>query len=573
MLDVASPTGPSRADQLGDPIGATSVGEKISRSGRRLWRLPLGAHVVGLVFLLLLLVPLAKPWAPFQSDEGAVGVQVEALRLGGWHWDPPLARLDPHERWYPLVFSDTVGHRSYPYLKHPAYPAVLADVGRFVGIDAAFLFLGLGGVVLAACSAWRIAELYDPRAARFAFWLVALSPLLVDAYILWAHAPATGAAGIALLGALRLQRRGWSIIDVACAAGGLAVAIVLRSEGLLLAGAVLAVTGVVVLRRRGVRAAVLTTAPIAAAALFAWKSEQWWIHRIAGRGRQGSLTVRDGATAPQSYVGGRLAGAWHSLLDPGHGFSGLALLGMIAGAAWLLTRRRVDPRRAAIVLGSIGLLVVLRLAAAPTAAGAGLLVAWPVAVIGIASLRRREVRRLAAPLTIVGLYAVGVLATQYPDGGGTQHAGRFLRLATVPLATFAAIGLARLLDPLRPSELHRRPVLRTLSLVMLAPTIAGLLALATTRRDLAHGSTEVAHRASAVNVTTMEHLPRQAWRLHLPWLYAAPAALPELLAELAHDRVHEVTLFAGTAPPAIPGWTVIGSATLDSGPLVLRLVR
>ena len=159
-------------------------------------------------------------------------------------------------------------------MHHPLWPALLAGASRVLGEAVGLHALGLVGVVVAAAAAWLLAAEIDPRASRGAFWLVAASPVAVNGLILWAHAPSAAAAGVALLAAVRLGRDGPTVGRLVSLALAVVAGVLLRSEGLLLAGAV-AVTMVIVARR--VR--LVTALPLVAGAV-AWLAERRWVAGI-----------------------------------------------------------------------------------------------------------------------------------------------------------------------------------------------------------------------------------------------------------------------------------------------------
>src|SRR5690606_2052230 len=77
----------------------------------------------------------------------------------------------------------------------------------------------------------------------------------------------------------------------------------------------------------------------------------------------------------------------------------------------------------------------------------GILAACPVLAAGLAALRWQRLEPDRRALAVfVGAYAGAVIATQYPQGGGTEWGGRFLApvlVAGVALAVPALVGLAR----------------------------------------------------------------------------------------------------------------------------------
>ena len=268
---------------------------------RRLWQAPLWAHVAALGVLLVLLFPLMRPASSFTSDEGAYALQVKALEHGSWAYDYRAAPLDPQGRAFPVILSDGGPSGYYPYVRHPAYPLLLDAATRLVGWTVGLHLVNLLGVLGAAAAAWLLAGELDARLRRPAFWLMAGGPVLVNGFIIWAHAPSAALGGFALVGAARVARRGITPALAVGTAAAVVGSVLLRSEGLLLAVALAIVLAAVRLERTrrpgpGVAAFGLVAGPAAIAAL----AERRWIlvdHRrfVPGRGRPG----RHGVVVPR----------------------------------------------------------------------------------------------------------------------------------------------------------------------------------------------------------------------------------------------------------------------------------
>ena len=92
--------------------------------------------------------------------------------------------------------------------------------------------------------------------------------------------------------------------------------------------------------------------------------------------------------------------------------------------------------------------VVRAWGSAPRAMASGLLGAWPVSAL---ELRGRRILVAPAPTTdsslaSPGLAALGVIITQYDEGGGHDWGGRFLMPLVPVLAVFAAEGIRSFVD-------------------------------------------------------------------------------------------------------------------------------
>lgn len=166
-----------------------------------------------LTYLALLVGVLASlpAGSSFSSDDGAYGGQVAALRQGSWAVERPLPVVaEEHEGWLNTAITP---EGPLPYTTSPAYIAVLDAVVRAMHGEAtsdeqaSSLHLGLHLVpalaaVVAAATAWLVAQRFHPPSAPLAFWVLALGPTLVNATTLWAHTLATALGGIAVLALL-----------------------------------------------------------------------------------------------------------------------------------------------------------------------------------------------------------------------------------------------------------------------------------------------------------------------------------------------------------------------------------
>jgi hypothetical protein len=465
-----------------------------------------------------------RPTSAFTSDEGAYALQVAALENGSWAYDYRAAPLDPEGRAFPVVLSDGGPDGYYTYVKHPAYPVLLQASSRLVGRTLGLHLFNLLGVVGAAVAAWLLAGELDPRLRRPAFWLAAGGPVLVNGFIIWAHAPSAALAGLALAAAARIARRGvtpWTALAMTTALAG---GVLLRSEGLLLA---------------------------AGPALLVAVIERWWISSIVGGSYAG--VAGQGSTS-SSFLDTRLTAAWHVLfkgwfIDAGAGLPVLATLAVVAGGGFVALRR---PGRGLTVVVAVAVaLLAVRFVAHPHDPVTGLLSAWPLAVLGVLLFRWRDAGPVAWLLGgTVGLFTLATLATQYPEGGGLEWGGRYLSPALVPLAVLAAAGLARAVAGV--SEAERR---RTVALLAALGMTTAVFSLATAgalraREDRIVAAVE--RHPSPVMVTTRPALPRLAWRAgdRLNWMLTTEAGLPDLLASLRAQGVAEVGVVAGGHVPA-----------------------
>lgn len=517
---------------------------------RRAWGAPLWAHVGALALLLAVVLPFMSPQSAFTSDEGAYALQQRALAEGSWAYDYPAGELDPDGRYFPLNQADRGTDAFYPYVKHPAYPLLLRGSTSLLGEALGLHLPALLGVLGAAVAAWLLAAQLDPRLRRPAFWLAASGPVLVNGYLLWAHSLSAALAGFALVGAVRLARadpgegvRGF-LLSIAGVAGCLVAGVLLRSEGLLFAGAVAAAVAVTRFRSAGARQAALVFALLAGPAALAELAERAWARAIVGT-QVGGLGVRGGTS---SFLSGRIEGGWHDLFQ-GHlvrssaGLPVVLAMGIIAGLGFVALRRwSANSRRdlsLALVAGAV--LYVLRLRWYPMDPVTGLFAAWPVALLGLLLFRWRGSGAIGRVLALtVGLFTMAVVATQYAGGGGAEWGGRFFSPLTVPLAVLAVAGLDRALAAApRP---QRRQLTGMIAAVAALTAVVGLASVGRVRLVQDRMVEAAARNAAPVTVTTFPGLARVAWRTaeSVKWMHAEEEDLTTLLESLHRQGVEEV---------------------------------
>ncbi|HZN12669.1 MAG TPA: hypothetical protein VFB78_00240 [Acidimicrobiales bacterium] len=516
----------------------------------RLWSRPLWMHAVALGVVLVCVVPIVGVHASLSADEGAAIVQARTLsRDGRWLRPHPLSAVDPDGRMYPLENSGEGPAGIAPFVRHPLYALMLAAADRVGGI-AAMVLLSIAGTLGAATTAARLAGRRNASLARPSLWAVGLaSPLVFDSYLVIAHALGAALAGGAMLAALAfLDRRRWPALVTAAAA--VAVTVLLRSEGVLFGGALAAVVGVSAWRRsRAV--AVVSAAAIAGAAAIAYLGEAAWQAAILG-GRGSAAGLPDAS-------GSRLAAFTATWLSPGAGPRRLGeaalVVMLIVSVAAAVELRRGRARTATALAAAAAGLAVVRLLAGPADVIPGLLVAFPLVAIGLVATRRLD--PLAA---VAGLFALGVLATQYGRGGTTEWGGRYFALG-LPIAVPVFVG-----------AVHERLVLLarnarlaiTAALCIQAAALA-IVAVASLRvgHQLTAGVVDAAARApssrNAVVLTGNGAVPRLAWSLldRQRWLLVQDVDVRTLGRRLRDARIDEVTVvdpIADTRLRSLPGY-------------------
>ncbi|MDP1819645.1 MAG: hypothetical protein Q8K58_07080 [Acidimicrobiales bacterium] len=513
-----------------------------ARWARRLGGAPLWAHALALAGVLLVVGQLLGP-GTYSADEGAAIIEARSLAEGeGWIVEHPLPDADPTGARYPLELSEWGERGTAPYAKHPLYPVLLAVADRVGGVRAMVALSALG-TAAAAMVAAALGRRLRAGIEQPTLWVVGLaSPLLFGSTWVIAHNLGAAAVGAALVAALRAGERAdprWSLV----AAGLLGVALALRTEAVVVAGALVLVALVQALRGRGGAWAWTAGAAVAAVLVTRW-----------AEGRAHSAILGESRPAPRSpsaagdgsLVGDRWAGFVQTWLRPGGGTGAallLAALALFGFVTWKVARgehERVLVRRFAVVAAA---LVVVRALLLPADAVPGLLVAFPLLWVGIALAPRglvtdRSGRNVAVGLAgVSGVAALGILATQYRAGGTAEWGGRYFAVLLPLVTPLAVAGLAE-----RAARIDARSR-RVLGGSLLAATAAlSLLAMREVRggRERSERAVDAIEQAVAglpvpVILATEGAVPRTAWRTfpEQRWLLvdpADPAVVPDLLA-------------------------------------------
>jgi hypothetical protein len=543
------------ATQLSPPVvvGAALIPDENDRTrgrGRRLL-----VHVVVYAMALLAFMPFMRVNTGWSVDEGLYVYQVRALQQGDWNLNYWASSIDPDGRWFPLNRNEQHGDSYYPFIKSPAYPALMYGATRLLGEAVGLHILPLAGALLTAVAAWLLASLVDRRAAPYAFWLAALGPVVVNAYAVWAHALSAGVAGLTAYVAIRavqdrLSAR-WLLSLVVGAAGG----VLLRSEGLLFAAALAAVfvtVGAIRFARRYPRAltAVVLAGVIGIAALGANRLEGRWIGSFSGQVTAKSDYVSGGDTP---YLAGKIEGATHVLAGVNY-FEGreepltdakmlLTMVATLLAGVALARRSRRAGNVAIAALGVVILLLGLRFLGPPDTAP-GVIAAWPVAIVGLLLFKWRAatvIERLL--LGIVALEVLATLATQYPEGGAIEWGARYLSPLYPLIAALAALSLYRTVRETASDARWRmvRPALIGLAVFAAG---AGLYGQAGVRMALDQSLDRIASASGPV-ITSDEWFAQVGYRTYPDheWLHVAELEIPTALTKLADAGYKDVILF------------------------------
>jgi hypothetical protein len=435
---------------------------------------------VGLLCIVLVVVAaLIDVTGVVTSDESLYSIQAQAIGRGSWELGYPNGAVDPEGRWFPLSQVERANDGFFAYTRQPLYVWTLGQASSVFG-DVGLHLVSLVSLVVACVAGAVTASLRGRRATLWAFWIAACSPLFVNAWMVSGHVPVAAFSGLSVMVVVRAARRSGqapgtgALLVAGCLA---AAAALLRADGIFVSMAVAAMAFVATWSI-GVARAFTRAAIVAVPAALALIGQRAWILAVTGGGN-----ATFDRTEGTGFLAGRIEGVWHSLLEPvlppsaNEGL--LTLLGLasvlLAGLAGWLVGSTTDRRRDATVLlvlacGAVG----ARIALDAGELTSGLFAAWPVGAFLVAALVRRRDLRGASRLLVVyiAVVAVGVIATQYADGGSVQWGGRFFSAIVVPAAVLLAWVLvdARVLEQL--------PFRAATGALLVLPVIGGCLAVA-----------------------------------------------------------------------------------------------
>jgi hypothetical protein len=517
---------------------------------RRVWELPVPAHLAALALVLLALLPVIGTSSSFSADEGAAIIQARSLSEGdGWVVEHPLPEADPAGHHYPLELSERGPRGIAPFAKHPLYTLLLAGADRLGGVTA-MVGLSLLGALAAAGLAAALAARMGPGLGRPAVWAVGLgSPLLFDGYLVMAHTLGAACAAAAALAAVVAFERRRPAAALAVAPF-VAAAVLLRTEAVFFAAGLALAAGIAALRRRDrpVGAAIALSA--VAATTLAHLGEDAWLRHLLGGPVEGT-----GAAAVRE-TSGVLAGRIDAFLitwlrpsyqaPPAANVLLLTMVVAVALAAFAVRRAPADRRRIRVLSGLAAVAAVLAVAVAPRNLVPGLLVACPLVLAGLLLVDRRTIAGPPARLAAIsaGIFALGVLATQYETGGSGEWGGRYFALA-LPVAVPVLLVAVR-----RHGARLLAAGLVASSLGMAVMAVGGLRH---THRFSAGLTAAVAEAAATtgdgarpVVVTTAPSMPRTAWATFddQRWLLATAADLGPLSERLHAAGIDRFTFVA-----------------------------
>lgn len=411
---------------------------------RRALMAPLAAHAALLLLILMGWAFWLGAGGLFSVDEGIAALQAEVLAdTGEWAIDHPLAKFDVDGSAFPLRSAEVGEHGIVPYGKHPLYPAILSLAHGVAGAGG-MVAISLLGTVIASTGAALLARRSRPELAVPTLYVTGLvSPLLFDSTLLIAHSIGAAAAAVAAVAVVRHHEDGrrwlswWMLLALAAGVG----VVLLRGEGLILAGSLAAVAAAATAATR--RAAWGATAAAAVLAVVgSVLIERWWRGSILGDVAESPYTSPT-LSGDGSFVSDRISSFVTTTVkvsyssDPAQALLfGAAIMLLVA----LVAIRRQEEDERILVGASViaSCLAVAWLLTAPSSAVPGLLIAFPVLWFGLALGGWAGSGRSVSLLAVAGLFAAGVLATQYRQGGGLEWGFRYVAIA-LPLAVPAAV--------------------------------------------------------------------------------------------------------------------------------------
>lgn len=517
-------------------------------SGRPFWQ-----HALGLLVLLAALVPLVGTDSAFVTDESFVVIQLDTIEdTGQWALPHPLPEVDPEGAAFPLHGAVRYESGYTLYGKHPALIYLYLPVHRAFGI-VGLVALSVLGTWAAALVASRLAGRIRAGSGIVALWLVgAASPLFFDAYVIHAHTVAAALAGLSVLLVLRAMDEDRMWLGLGAVAAVFAVAL-LRSEGVLFAGALGGATALVGLLRRRLALTLLGAAAVGAGAA-AQLLDRAWSAAVAN-GDYVEIDTFDRVGA--SFLDARVTSLSFTLLMPGYRGVTVPEVLTLLGAALLVVGAVVVRRRpgdkGAVVLPITGAALLAARSVLEWGPVPGLVVAFCVGTVGLVLLGGPIARSSPSRFLLLtsGVFAVAVALTQYAVGGHTEWGGRYFALAVPLLGAVSAASLDRALAT------WPRSTARAMRVSLVVATVAmGVLAVSTLRsahdRNRARSDGVLAAAAELpvvagqppIVVTEDDQVPRLARGRYdeVRFLLVPPSEVDRYLGRLADEGVEQLLL-------------------------------
>ena len=436
------------------PAGPVAAVSGVLRAG---WRARLRWHAAVLLLAMAGVGAFIGVHSTFTDDSTNVILQAEALAHGHWAIPDPFPQVDPHHQDFA---AENVGYTAAgfaPLAKHLTYTILIAPVVGLFGSGGLMALSMLGTVLAALCSA-RLARLYAPGHERTVFWATAVaSPLFFYGFVYTGQTVGAAAVAVAMVAGLAYLRTG-RLVALLGAGLAMGVGVAAREESMIWCGAA-CLASPLLIRRRGRRTGHplprvgLLVVSLAGGGFLARASDLILAHRLLASSQpvsQQASALLGGNTVANQFRGFFIAAA-----GPGQGFDPFSqtrhgvLAVTVAGLALTaVAARMLRNREPAIILsvaaGGAAALFPIRTLLEPTSPVAGLLPAFPLLWAGLWLMGRAEIRSPEARWALGAgvIFAAGVAASVYSDGGGLQWGGRYFGVGlpvVLPLVV-AAIG-------------------------------------------------------------------------------------------------------------------------------------
>lgn len=446
------------------------AGPDQERSVRRVW-----IHAVALALVLAGLFAFVDNGSIAVADEAVYATQSQALVDGSWTSPRPAPDLDPTGSGVPLVDSVVVGDRIIAYQRHALYPVLLVPAVALFGYSGALAVSAFGvwcAALVAAFSARRI----DHRYGAPALWITGLaSPLLFDAFTLWAHSLAAAAFGLTVLSVLRVLAGERRAVHFGWAALGAVVSVLLRTEGvvIVLALATVVVAGGVRWQRRTIDRTYLGIgAALALIAIVSYVLDSRWSVSISGRGGYGTNPTKL-VLGPRTNAG---SAVWSSLIRPYRTtpYVATAVAAILTPLAALTARlRRVTaalPWALALLAAGAWIVALVTIPVGNATLVTGLFAAFPL-LCALLLLDRTAFGRTEVWLP-VGSFAIATVLLAlsiHETSTMAEWGGRYFHALLVPLVGLAVLALDR--QRARFDAPERRIFVIPLVVLLVAPSV------------------------------------------------------------------------------------------------------
>lgn len=538
----------------------------------------LAIDAVLLAAILVILVLAGSPGPAYMSDEGNVYLQAERLLEGEWVVPYTFVDLDPGLELSHLQRGLRVETGIVPYVRHPLHAVLVTPLFGAFG-TAGFVAVGILGVVATAMVSAALARLVDPRWARHVFWIVGLaSPIAFHAHLWLAHSVTAAAVGFAGLAAVWAFRRHWTW---GIAAGlSAAFATGLRSEALLAGPALAVMVGVMWLARRARLGPALATAgSLGLMPAAVWLSERAFSDAMFGSTAM-TVQVESLSRGFDGAVNAFLITMLYSSYQESVVFWFLAASPIVL---WHVGRRaRITGNALPVVWTGVVIVVllVIRLVQPDAWPIPGLWVAFPIGVLLLSQVKLAETSpiEVAIPTGAAALIWIGILATQYPVGGGLEWGGRYFAIIIPLLAPALALGLGHVVRWEQRDMLLRVALLSTLLLLGIQVGTMGAIHGSTEKfvSDLEAAGAAVSDQprgrpiALAVDVVTLTYITTESFD-GFDWMTADQLdSYPEALAVLDAVEARQVIIIGEPTVPDPAGWQ-LDSSTLSAFNMEVRV--